>query len=166
MTTFNLEDMPDSEVLTPGEAYSPTEKLAELEAANPGISEEGPAPINPLDPAMNDINKVMAKLNDDLTIYMEKLENYSGSKKQLQRVLGNLAIAHVTKDDVRFSYPEEYELFQLFENIMSSKFVLFLLGLESQKKVEILSPIFEAPKAEETASAEAPANSLEGETNE
>lgn len=82
--------------------------------------------------------------------FLDKLRNYSGSKKQLQRVFENVALNKLTDDKFTWSYPEEEELFDAFEEVMASKFMFFLMGLEAQGKVTLTpQPQVEKPKENE-----------------
>jgi hypothetical protein len=79
--------------------------------------------------------QVLKTFNDTLNVFINKVSTYNGAKSQLQRVLINLAVHPLNKEELHFSYPEEKELFELGSTIASSKFFLMLAGLEAEGKL-------------------------------
>lgn len=61
--------------------------------------------------------------------YCELVANYPGAKKQLQRVMFNVAVSHMSKDEPKFSYPEEKELFDAGMQMNAAKFFIMVDGL-------------------------------------
>lgn len=105
-------------------------------------------PTSPIDPMVKDaLSKEEKPLTDEQQIYkahhsalytfMELVRNYTGSKKQLQRVMMNLAISPLNAEQLYFdpNYPQEKELFDAGTSVNSSKFFLMLAGMQSQGKI-------------------------------
>lgn len=78
-----------------------------------------------------------------LNKFLKALESYEGSKRQIQKAWGLSAIAPFNKDEPKFSYPGERELYESFGELNSAKFLLMLYGLVREKKIQILSPILD-----------------------
>ncbi len=84
-----------------------------------------------------------------------KVNNYHGSKKQLQRVIINSLLYPLNKEEFEFSYPEEKELFELLTSVGAAKFYLMVSGLVAQNKlvwVEEVSQPLEEKKDENVSS--------------
>lgn len=93
-----------------------------------GVATEAPK-------GLTDGQKAMQVFNGAMNEFIQKVGNYKGSKKQLQRVLINSSLHPLNKEEFHFSYPEEKELFELAINVASAKFFLMVHGLEGQGKI-------------------------------
>lgn len=110
-----MEQMPDN----------PTDKLV-LDAL--GKQE------NPLTQEQEIFKTFQVTLNE----FIKRVKDFSGSKAQLQRVLINLAISPMNKEELHHGYIEEKEVFELGTSVNSSKFFLMLSGLEEQGKIAFI----------------------------
>lgn len=68
--------------------------------------------------------------------FLDKLMHYNGSKSQLQRTWKNVAWSKVIREEeLEWSYPEEKELCDAFEEVMANKFTFFLTQLRNEGKI-------------------------------
>lgn len=81
----------------------------------------------------------------NLNQFIKLAHKFEGSKSQIVRAWTNSAISPMNKDELHFSYPEEQELFNLFEQVNSAKFVLMLYGMIKSGKIELKSPLMDIP---------------------
>lgn len=79
-----------------------------------------------------------------LNKFIKALMGYKGSRKQIERSWVNAAIAPMNKDPLVFKYKAEEELFDLFKELNSAKFVLMLYGFVNSGAIEIKKSLFEA----------------------
>lgn len=105
-------------------------------------------------PELSDEQKFYHFILRQVANFNDKVGQYTGSKGQLQRVLQNFAQHRVVEEDPVWSYPEEKEIFDLLENVVASKFTLFLMGLESQGKIKMLEPEVPSETKEENKDGE------------
>lgn len=97
---------------------------------------------------LSEDQKVLKEFNTSMNTFINKVHSFTGSKKQLQRVMMNLALHPLNKEELHFSYPEEKELFELGTSVNSTKFFLLVSGLESEGKIKFIE---NEPKGEENA---------------
>jgi hypothetical protein len=101
---------------------------------------------------LSELQQILKSFNDTLPSFLDKVGNFQGSMRQLKRVMANLALSPLNKQDLVFDDNlEEKELFELGELVSSTKYMLMLLGLEAEGKIQILKPLDEqpAPKTDE-----------------
>lgn len=124
-------------------------------------------PVNPTDKMVTDAlaqkpeaeltdqQKILKGFQESLNAFIKKVGEFSGSKRQLQRVLINLAISPLNKEELHHGYTEEKELFDLGTSVNSSKFFLMLSGMEQQGKIAFieLAPVESAPLSDEEKAA-------------
>lgn len=75
--------------------------------------------------------------------FARRVNSYSGSRRQLQRAWINAAISPLNKEELHFSYPEEEEIFNLFNELNSAKLLLMMHGFAQDGKIEIKEAFFE-----------------------
>ncbi len=89
---------------------------------------------------LSEDQKILKEFNDSLNLFIKKITNFQGAKSQLKRVMTNLAVSPLNKEEFHWSYPEEKELFELGTIIASNKFMLLLSSLETQGKLVMIDP--------------------------
>jgi hypothetical protein len=96
--------------------------------------------MNAPEPQMEDLAtppvsqyNIVDELQKKIDLFVKKVDNYSGSKKQLQRVMVALAIHPFNQNPFQFSYPEQRELFDMGVEIVGDKLFFLHLGIEEQK---------------------------------
>jgi len=74
-------------------------------------------------------------------LFLQKLNNYSGSRKQIMRAMSHGMVAPLSKEEPRFSYVEEKELFDLYTEANSAKLILMVHGLIKSGALQQLKPL-------------------------
>lgn len=69
---------------------------------------------------------------NNLNVYLQKVSEYPGSRKQLQQVMVHLAL-HPLQEEPKFVYSHQQELYDLGTRVDSAKYVLMYVGMENQK---------------------------------
>jgi hypothetical protein len=100
-------------------------------------------PVMEAPPAMSDEQNALLVFQSHINMFISKLNNYQGSKSQIVRAWTNAAISPLNKDALHFSYPEEQELFDLYTELNSAKFILMVHGMVRDGKLEIKRPLLE-----------------------
>lgn len=85
---------------------------------------------------MSPDQQALLTFQSNLNQFVKKLVKFEGSRRQLKELLINLAVAPLNKDELKFSYPEVKELFELGEVINSAKFLLMNVGFQRAKEAE------------------------------
>lgn len=99
-------------------------------------------------PYLSEEQEIFTTFNVTLNTFIQKINNFTGSKRQLQTVITNLLISPLNKDEPIWSYPEQAELYSLGNDVNSAKYFLMLCGLKNSKKIEFLEDVI--PKLEST----------------
>lgn len=125
------------------------EPAAVEEAPTPKLSEEQEAHI------------AFARAN---SAFITKLNKFAGSKRQVARAWANSSIYPLNEtNSLKFSYPEEKELFEAFNDVNSVKLMLLVHGLIRAGVLAQLKPITEGK--EELADSSLPLEEKKEENN-
>lgn len=79
------------------------------------------------------------RLRENTDKFLDKINKFEGSKRQLQTVLAGIMVHPFNEKPFQWGYPEQKELFDLANMITSDKLCLFHLGIleeEYAKKVK------------------------------
>jgi hypothetical protein len=91
--------------------------------------------LNTQKEALTEEQTIFKSFQDNLNLFIKKVGDFGGSKSQLQRVLINLAISPLNKEELHHGYVDEKELFDIGTEVNSAKFFLMLHGMENQGKL-------------------------------
>ncbi len=86
------------------------------------------------------LQDVLEKYNKELEHFTQLINDFSGSKAQLQNAWLNCA-KHPLISDLQFSYPAEKELFDACEELNAAKLILMVYGLQMDGIIEVVSPV-------------------------
>jgi hypothetical protein len=98
---------------------------------------------------LSDEQKVITSYSILLKQFSELLSTYSGSKKQIQRAWLAAATTPFNNEKIELRYFEEQALFELFDSLTSSKFILMIYELEKIGKIKVLSSLVENQQSTE-----------------
>lgn len=112
------------------------------EAVKEVTQESTPTP----EPELSDEQKVLNACKTYLNMFYSKLYNFKGSRRQIINAWMNAAISPLNQSELKFGYPEEKELFDLFEEVNSAKVMLMIFGLIREGKIEVKGDLMESPK--------------------
>lgn len=106
---------------------------------------------------LSEEQKAYVVCDRELKSFLKKLNSAYANRDSIKEAWGASAIYPFAKDDPKFTYTEGRELFNHFMELNSAKFVMFLHGMEREKKIKILEPILNpvpATKEENTGTVD------------
>ena len=112
-------------------------------AGDLGLSDESNHAKQAEAPATPDLSKLSEEeytllyFQQHLQRFVDKVNNYQGARGQLQQVLVSIAVAGLNEEAPEFSYPEQYEVYDMFAELESAKLMLMLYGMKAKGLVEI-----------------------------
>lgn len=98
--------------------------------------------------SLTDVTEVFTVFQTSMNAFVKGIRDFQGSKRQLEDVVINLTVAPLNKDDFEWSYPEQKALFEIGNDVNSTKFFLMLAGMAKEKKIAFLD---ETPQVEVTS---------------
>jgi hypothetical protein len=112
---------------------------------------------------LSDEQNALLAYNYHYNQFVKLHENYHGSRRQLQGAWIQASGFPLHQETPKFSYPQQKELYDTYNEITSAKFVLMLFGLVKEGKIEIKSPLFK--EREKTPSELELEEMMKGESN-
>lgn len=81
---------------------------------------------------------------DNMALFNEGLDVFPGSSRQLKRAWANAALAPLNEGPLQWSYEAEKELFDIYTELNSAKFILMVHGLADAGVLTLHKPLMEA----------------------
>lgn len=118
--------------------------VAPSELAPTELTPAEPAPAAQLPKELEEPAMAMQTFKQLMDIFANVLNNYDGGKRQIVRAWLNAAVAPLNSDPLKFSYPAEKEIFDLFTEINSAKLILMVHGLADAGVLTLHKPLMES----------------------
>jgi hypothetical protein len=129
----------------------------ELENVEMGPSPEGSLPtaeptsiqepIMPTNEFTEESGHALESFKKHMVEFNKALDEYAGSKKQLSRAWANAALSPLNQIPLEWSYPAEKEMFNIFDELNSAKFILMVHGLADAGVLTLHKPLMMATPA-------------------
>ena len=103
------------------QTHEQTKTLAEMQAEFDALPED---------------QKSLLVFRKNLNQFAQMLANTDLSRKSIKNLFIHAALSPMSKEEPTWSYPEQKELFTLFEELQGAKFMLMYAGIKAQEKKE------------------------------
>lgn len=111
-----------------------TDELIQVASSEDVVKEQVP---------LTEEQETMLIMRELMQQFINQVKGYQGSKKQIQNAWVNAAISPFNDRPLSFSYQEEADLFDTFNELAARKFMLMVYGLEKHGRIKILVPFSE-----------------------
>lgn len=82
-----------------------------------------------------------------MKLFMEALDAFPGSRRQLERSWANAALSPLNDKPLEWSYEAEKELFDIYIELNSAKFILMVHGLQDAGVLKLYKPLMQSTAA-------------------